>query len=79
MASRELYEIREKNAQSHESDFLTVGCMGHSSQIALGIALVRKDRQVYCLDGDGATLMHLGGMAIIGSKKPKNLLPYHPQ
>lgn len=72
MASRELYEIREKNAQSHESDFLTVGSMGHSSQIALGIALVRKDRQVYCLDGDGSTLMHLGGMAIIGSKKPKN-------
>ena len=72
MASRELYEIREKNAQLHESDFLTVGSMGHTSQIALGIALVRKDREVYCLDGDGATLMHLGGMAIIGSKKPKN-------
>ena len=72
MASRELYEIREKNAQLHESDFLTVGSMGHTSQIALGIALVRKDREVYCLDGDGATLMHLGGMAIIGSKKPQN-------
>ncbi|MDY0290267.1 MAG: phosphonopyruvate decarboxylase [Sphaerochaeta sp.] len=72
MASRELYEIREKNAQPHESDFLTVGSMGHTSQIALGIALVRKDRKVYCLDGDGATLMHLGGMAIIGSQKPRN-------
>ena len=72
MASRELYEIREKHRLSHESDFLTVGSMGHTSQIALGIALVRKERQVYCLDGDGATLMHLGGMAIIGSKKPKN-------
>ena len=72
MASRELYEIREKRGQSHESDFLTVGSMGHTSQIALGIALVRKEREVYCLDGDGANLMHLGGMAIIGSKKPQN-------
>ncbi|MGB4407779.1 MAG: phosphonopyruvate decarboxylase [Sphaerochaeta sp.] len=72
MASRELYEIREENGQSHERDFLTVGSMGHASQIALGIALERKDCQVYCLDGDGATLMHLGGMAIIGSKKPQN-------
>lgn len=72
MTSRELYEIREAYGQSHESDFLTVGSMGHTSQIALGIALERKNRKIYCLDGDGATLMHLGGMAIIGSKKPKN-------
>lgn len=72
MASRELYEIREKYGHSHERDFLTVGSMGHASQIGLGIALEHKERQVFCLDGDGAALMHLGGMAIIGSKKPKN-------
>lgn len=72
MASRELYEIRERNGEGHEKDFLTVGSMGHASQIALGIALSKKTRQVYCLDGDGAALMHLGGMAIIGTTKPEN-------
>lgn len=75
MASRELYEIRENKKQSHQSDFLTVGSMGHSSQIALGIALEKKDRMVFCLDGDGAALMHLGGMAIVGSREPQNY--YH--
>ncbi|ADY12111.1 phosphonopyruvate decarboxylase [Sphaerochaeta globosa] len=72
MASRELYEIRERNGEGHQKDFLTVGSMGHASQIALGIALNKKERQVVCLDGDGAVLMHLGGMAIIGTKKPGN-------
>ncbi len=72
MASRELYEIRERNGEGHQKDFLTVGSMGHASQIALGIALSKKDRTVVCLDGDGSALMHLGGMAIIGTIKPKN-------
>ena len=72
MASRELYEIRERTDEGHSKDFLTVGSMGHASQIALGIALCRKNRQVVCLDGDGAALMHLGGMAIIGTTKPEN-------
>lgn len=70
MASRELFELREKHGMGHASDFLTVGSMGHASQIALGISLSKPDRPVYCLDGDGAALMHLGGMAIIGSRKP---------
>ncbi|NCB71766.1 MAG: phosphonopyruvate decarboxylase, partial [Clostridia bacterium] len=66
------YEIRERNGEGHQKDFLTVGSMGHASQIALGIALSKKNRQVVCLDGDGAALMHLGGMAIIGTTKPEN-------
>ena len=72
MASRELFEVREKNRENHSKDFLTVGSMGHSSQIALGIALNKKDKEVYCIDGDGALLMHLGGLAIIGNQNPKN-------
>ena len=72
MASRELFELRVKHGMGHEKDFLTVGSMGHASQIALSIALQKKERSVYCLDGDGAALMHLGGMAIIGSRKPAN-------
>lgn len=72
MISRELFEYRAAMGQSHERDFLTVGSMGHASQIALGIAMEKPDRRVYCFDGDGATLMHMGGMAIVASKQPRN-------
>ena len=74
MASRELYEIRDRNEESHDSDFLTVGSMGHSSQIALGIALNRPDRRIVCIDGDGAVIMHMGGMSTIAAQAPKNLI-----
>ena len=70
--SREIFEIREKNGQSHEKDFLTVGSMGHCSAIALGIALAKPHRQVVCIDGDGAMLMHLGSLTSIATLKPKN-------
>ena len=73
-ASRELYELREARGQGHGYDFLTVGSMGHSSSIALGIAAQKPDRRVWCLDGDGAALMHLGAMAIIGANRPANLI-----
>lgn len=72
--SRELYEIREERGEGHHLDFLTVGSMGHASSIALGIALEKKDRKVFCLDGDGAVLMHMGAMATIGSVSPKNFV-----
>jgi len=73
-ASRELFEIRERNDQSHDTDFLTVGSMGHSSSIALGIAINKPDRKIWCIDGDGALIMHAGAMATIGSIKPNNLI-----
>ncbi len=71
-ASRELYEIRDQNKQSHKYDFLTVGSMGHSSSIALGIAVNKPDKNVWCIDGDGALLMHMGAMSVIGNINPKN-------
>ena len=74
MISRELFEARAAWGQGHERDFLTVGSMGHASQIALGIALEKKDRKVWCFDGDGATIMHMGSMAIVASKKPSNYI-----
>ena len=70
--SREVYETRERLGQSHKQDFLTVGSMGHSSSIALGIALEKRDRMVYCFDGDGAFLMHEGATAVNASKDLKN-------
>lgn len=72
MISRELFEARTVWNQGHERDFLTVGSMGHASQIALGIALQKPERKVYCFDGDGASLMHLGNMAITASMNCKN-------
>lgn len=73
MLSRELFELREKYNQSHQTDFLSVGSMGHTSQIALGIALAKPDKQVYCFDGDGSAIMHLGSYAVAGSLAPENL------
>ena len=73
-ASRELFEIRERNNEPHEYDFLTVGSMGHSSSIALGVAINNPDRKIWCIDGDGALLMHMGSLSVIGSVNPKNLV-----
>lgn len=74
MISRELFEYRSAMKQGHERDFLTVGSMGHASQIALGIALSQPDRKVWCFDGDGASIMHMGNMAIVANKAPKNYI-----
>lgn len=73
-ASRELFEIRERNGQTHKFDFLTVGSMGHSSSIALGVALNKPNTKIWCVDGDGAVLMHMGSMAVIGANKPNNMV-----
>lgn len=70
--SRELFEYREALGQGHEKDFLTVGSMGHSCSIALGIALEKPDRIVYCLDGDGAFIMHMGAISSVGNLSPRN-------
>ena len=74
MISRELFEYRVSKSEGHERDFLTVGSMGHASQIALGIALEKTDRRVWCFDGDGASIMHMGSMAIVASKKATNYI-----
>lgn len=73
-ASRELFEIREKKEQGHSRDFLTVGSMGHALMIALGIAMEKQDRRVWCIDGDGAMVMHLGSALIAAQQKCRNLI-----
>lgn len=72
--SREVFEVREQRGERHEKDFLTVGSMGHSSSVALGIALAKPKRRIWCLDGDGALLMHMGALAVIGTSNVKNLV-----
>lgn len=73
-ASRELFEIRANSDTSHQYDFLTVGSMGHSSSIALGVALNKPSTKVWCIDGDGAALMHMGALPVIASNAPNNLV-----
>ncbi len=71
--SRELFELRKKRGEA-AMDFLTVGSMGHTSSIALGVALGKPNRRVICLDGDGSMIMHMGALPIIGSIAPVNLI-----
>lgn len=71
--SRELFDLREALGQAHCQDLLNVGAMGHASSIALGLALARPNRQVVCLDGDGATIMHLGALPAIAGSGAANL------
>lgn len=73
MISRELYEYRANNNMGHQYDFLTVGSMGHASSIAMGLAEGMPDKKIIILDGDGACIMHMGALAVIGTKKMNNL------
>lgn len=73
-ASRELFEIREARSQGHQYDFLTVGSMGHTSSIALGVAINKPDEKIWCIDGDGSALMHMGSLAVVGNVNPDNFV-----
>lgn len=73
-ASRELYEYRAVRGDGHGNDFLTVGAMGHTASIAMGVARRQRDRRVVCLDGDGSVLMHMGALAIVGKSGLRNFM-----
>lgn len=72
--SRELFELREASRQGHAQDFLTVGSMGHASMIAMGIAMESLKKRVWCIDGDGAAVMHLGSMVVLAKTGCGNLI-----
>lgn len=71
-ASREIYEIRKKKNKI-QNDFLSVGCMGHVSSIALGLSIENSKKNIFCIDGDGSVIMHMGALAILGSQKELNI------
>ena len=73
-ASRELFEAREARGEGHQYDFLTVGAMGHASSIACAIAAQKPETKIWCIDGDGALIMHMGVMAVVGRLQPDNLV-----
>ena len=72
--SRELYEICSNHSRGHDNNFYNVGSMGHVSSIGLEIALQRKDKKVYILDGDGSLIMHMGALSTLGYYQPNNLI-----
>ncbi|MEU3855340.1 phosphonopyruvate decarboxylase [Streptomyces sp. NPDC029554] len=55
-------------------NFYMQGSMGHASSIGLGVAMSHPERTVVVLDGDGALLMHLGALSMIGHEAPGNLI-----
>ena len=60
---------------SSEWDFASAdSAMGHSADLALGIALARPRRKVICLNGDGSMLMTLGTLATIVEARPANMV-----
>jgi phosphonopyruvate decarboxylase len=71
--SREVFELRAQRGEA-QRDFLTVGGMGHTASIALGVAMGVPNRRVVCLDGDGSLLMHLGAMPVIAQAKPQRFV-----
>jgi len=73
--SRELFELRKRKRQGHKCDFYTLGSMGCSAGIALGVALQKPKKKVFVFDGDGSVLMKMGTLATVGHYLPKNF--YH--
>lgn len=72
--SREVYEQCDRIWGHHKQCFLTVGGMGHSGMIALGLANEFTNKRVYCIEGDGAVFMHMGELAFLAKQKPQNMI-----
>ncbi len=69
--SRELYSLGDD-----PRNFYMVGAMGCSCSISLGVAMIKKNHNVICIDGDGALLMRLGSMSNISHYRPKKFLHF---
>jgi phosphonopyruvate decarboxylase len=59
---RELYAIEDRPNQLY-----MVGSMGCAASFGLGLSLVRPDKKIVVIDGDGAVLMRMGNMATVGA------------
>lgn len=73
-ATRELFFLRERRNETKAHDYLNVGSMGHASSVALGIAMEKPQRNVVCLDGDSACMMHMGAMTMVSKYNVPNFL-----
>lgn len=69
MTGRELYEVEDAN-----NHLYMVGSMGCVSSLGLGLALTKKDLDIFVIDGDGSLLMRMGSLATNGYYGPPNML-----
>ncbi len=76
--SRELCALRladgSERAGTKSRDLRIVGGMGLALSVGLGLAKAYPEKCICVLDGDGAALMHLGGMATVGAQGTPALL-----
>ena len=69
------YTCRDMQAcGDRPENFYMIGSMGLAAPLGLGIALCKPDRAVVVLDGDGAVLMGLGTLPMIGALRPQRLI-----
>ncbi|MBI3333368.1 MAG: sulfopyruvate decarboxylase subunit beta [Candidatus Omnitrophica bacterium] len=69
------YTCRDMQAAADRAaNFYMIGSMGCAASIGLGMALSSPGRRVLVLDGDGALLMGLGVLPMVGTLKPRNLI-----
>lgn len=61
-----------RNKFKTDKIFYNIGGMGHLSSIAYTVANLKKKSKVFCLEGDGSFLMHLGCQTLIDKSKLKN-------
>jgi phosphonopyruvate decarboxylase len=66
---RELYALEDRSEQLY-----MVGSMGCGMSLGLGLAIAQPKHRVIVLDGDGAVLMRMGGLATVGFERPPNLI-----
>jgi thiamine pyrophosphate-dependent acetolactate synthase large subunit-like protein len=59
----------------HDLDFASAdSAMGHTADLALGLALSQPARKVVCLNGDGSMLMSLGTLVTVVEADARNLV-----
>lgn len=54
-------------------NFYVEDAMGLTLPLALGLAVAQPARRVVVVEGDGATLMHMGALVTVGAVAPRNL------
>jgi len=70
---REFYEQNIAAGTKINKYMLSAGAMGHANHIALGLKLASEEK-VIILDGDGAILMHMGSLPVIGHLAENNFI-----
>jgi len=67
--SRDVQALRDR-----PENFYMIGSMGLAASIGLGLALAKPDKKVVVFDGDGAVLMGLGNLPMVGSLRPAHFI-----